>query len=76
MARFLHLLKSDSAALAGLVIESNRREPGADVTVVLLDGGTPPTLPAGVRVRRLASGDLDYSGLLDLIFEHDHVVTW
>ena len=22
------------------------------------------------------TGDLDYSGLLDLIFEHDHVVTW
>jgi hypothetical protein len=29
-----------------------------------------------VTVRRLADGDLDYAGLLDLIFAHDHVVTW
>ncbi len=76
MAAFLHLLKGDSAALAGAVIESNLREAGARVTVVLLDGATAPSLPAGVTMRRLAPGDLDYAGLLDLIFAHDHVVTW
>jgi hypothetical protein len=27
-------------------------------------------------VRRLAAGELAYPGLLDLIFAHDHVVTW
>jgi len=27
-------------------------------------------------MRRLAPGELDYAGLLDLIFTHDHVVTW
>jgi len=27
-------------------------------------------------VRRLADGDLDYSALLDLIFEADRVIAW
>jgi hypothetical protein len=76
MATFLHLLKGDSAALAGSVIESNLREADARVTVVLLDGATTPALPAGVAVRRLAPGDLDYAALLDLVFAHDHVITW
>jgi hypothetical protein len=43
---------------------------------VLLDGAAAPALPADVTVRRLAEGDLDYAELLDLIFAHDHVVTW
>ena len=78
MAAFLHLLKADSAAaLAASVIESNLAEPDARVTVVLLlDGAIAPSLPAGVTVRRLADGELDYPGLLDLIFAHDHVITW
>ena len=76
MATFLHLIKGDSAGLAGAVIEANRREPDARVTVVLLDGATAPALPAGVTVRRLADGDLDYAGLLGLIFAHDHVIAW
>jgi hypothetical protein len=76
MAAFLHLVKADSAALAGSVIESNLREASARVTVVLLDGAPAPSLPPGVAVRRLAPGDLDYPGLLDLIFAHDHVITW
>jgi len=76
MAAFLHLVKADSATLAGPVIESNLGEADARVTVVLLDGAVAPSLPAGVAVRRLAPGDLDYAGLLDLIFAHDHVVTW
>lgn len=76
MPGFLHLVKGDSSALAASVIEANLREPDARVTVVLLDGASPPPLPAGVTVRRLADDDLDYPGLLDLIFAHDHVVTW
>ncbi len=76
MATFLHLVKGDSAALAGAVIESNVREADARVTVVLLDGGAAPALPEGVAVRCLAPGDLDYTGLLDLVFAHDHVITW
>jgi len=76
MAAFLHLIKADSGALAGPVIEANLGEPGARVTVVLLDGAPAPALPGGATVRRLAPGDLDYAGLLDLIFAHDHVVTW
>ena len=76
MATFLHLIKGDSAALAGPVIEASLREADARVTVVRLDGAAAPPLPAGVAVRRLAPGDLDYAGLLDLVFAHDHVITW
>jgi hypothetical protein len=76
MASYLHLVKGDSAALAGPVIEANLREANARVTVVRLDEAAGPALPAGVAVRRLAAGDLDYAGLLDLIFAHDHVITW
>lgn len=76
MATFLHLLKGDSPALAAPIIERNCREAGAAVTVVLMEGATPPPLPPAVRVRRLADNDLDYAGLLDLIFESDHVITW
>jgi len=76
MATFLHLIKGDSTGLAGPVIEASRRDPDTHVTVVLLDGAAAPALPAGVTLRRLADGDLDYPGLLDLIFAHDHVITW
>ncbi|HXJ82582.1 MAG TPA: hypothetical protein VMS64_28335 [Candidatus Methylomirabilis sp.] len=76
MATFLHLLKTDSASPAASVIACNAREPDAAVTVVVLDGAAPPALPPSVRVRRLAADDLDYSGLLDLIFANDHVITW
>ena len=74
MPSFLHLLKADSPALAGDVIERNLREPGARVTVVLLDSARAPA-SAGATVKRLGR-DLDYNALLDLIFESDHVVTW
>ena len=74
MASFLHLVKGDSPPVANAVIERNLREPGAHVTVVLLDGTRPP-VSAGAAVKRLGP-DLDYNGLLDLIFESDHVVTW
>jgi hypothetical protein len=76
MAAFHHLVTADSGELAGPVIATNLKEPDARVTVVLLDGAAAPPLPAGVTVRRLAPGDLDYAGLLDLIFAHDHVITW
>jgi hypothetical protein len=74
MRSFLHLVKGDSPPVANAVIERNLREPGAHVTVVLLDGTRAP-VSVGAAVKRLGS-DLDYNGLLDLIFESDHVVTW
>ena len=73
MARYLHLVGADANPLAGPVIA--HPEDGAEVTVVLLDGGARPPLPAGARLLRLGP-DLDYSRLLDLIFEADHVVHW
>ena len=76
MAKFLHLLKGDAGAIAVPVIRENSREPGVDVTVVLLHGAPDPSLPPGVRVRRLGEDGLDYAALLDLIFDSDHVVTW
>ena len=76
MAGVLHLLKRDSPPLAVPIIDAMRRETASPVTVVLLAGAQAPALPAGVTVRRLAPGDLDYSSLLDLIFEADRVITW
>jgi len=73
MARYLHLVRRDSGALAGPVITG--AEPGAEVTVVLLEGGAAPPMPAGARVLRLGDG-LDYAGLLDLVFASDHVIAW
>ena len=73
MARFLHLLKRDSPPMAAAVIEQNRREPGTEVTVVLLDAAIES--PKDVTVKTLGRG-LDYGQLLELIFASDHVVTW
>lgn len=75
MASFLHLIKGDSSDLAAAVVASNATDPDARVTVVLLEGAVPPALPDGVAVHRV-DGDLDYAGLLELIFAHDHVITW
>jgi len=74
MASFLHLVKPDSPPLARTVIEQQIRQPGARVTVVLLDGAA-AFLPVGAEVKRLGPG-FDYNALLDLIFASDHVVTW
>jgi hypothetical protein len=76
MATFLHLLKGDAGTIAAPVIARNSEEPGVDVTVVLLHGAPHLPLPARVRVRRLGEDGLDYSSLLDLIFDSDHVIAW
>ena len=76
MAAFLHLVKRDSPPLARSVIAVQSANADARVTVVLLSNIDAPDVPSSVVVRRLAAGDLDYNGLLDLIFEADHVLTW
>ena len=76
MAGVLHLLRRDSPPLAGPVIDAMGREVDAPVTVVLLAGAVAPVLAPDITVRCLADGDLDYSALLDLIFEADRVITW
>lgn len=73
MARYLHLLKADAPALARAVI--GRAAPDATITVVMLDASVPPVLPPGARLLHLGQG-LDHAGLLDLIFEADHVISW
>jgi hypothetical protein len=73
MARYLHLVGADAGPLAQAVIA--RPAAGDEVTVVLVDGGAPASLPPGARLLRLGDG-LDYAGLLDLIFEADHVISW
>jgi len=73
MARELHLLKADAPGLAGSLIA--RAADTATVTVVLLDASEPPPLPAAVRVLRLGA-EVDYGGVLDLMFEADRVVAW
>ncbi len=75
MPRVLHLVKREAAPLAAAVIARSLDDPDASVTVVLLDGGPAPGLPGTTPVRRLG-GDLDHDGLLDLIFAHDHVISW
>lgn len=76
MPSVLHILKADSAALAAPVIDAASREPDTRITVVLLHGAAAPSLRPGITVRRVVDGDLDYAGLLDLIFAADRVVTW
>lgn len=80
MPRILHLLKADSSPAALGVIERQSREPGTEVTVVLMHGAPAPVLPAGVTIRRLAEngsqGSLTHAQLLDLIFEADSAISW
>ena len=76
MAAFVHLVKRDSPLLARSVIAAQGASGVAHITVVLLNDTDTPDVPPGVVVRRLAADDLDYNGLLDLIFEADHVLTW
>jgi hypothetical protein len=76
MARFLHLLKGDSVSLAASVIEETSRQPDAEVVAVMLDDAIAPTLSPAVQLLRLGHQHLDYSALLDLIFQSDHVVSW
>ena len=76
MAAFLHLLKRDAPPLARSVIAAQSAAADARVTVVLLSDIDAPEVPPGITVRRLTTGDLDYDGLLNLIFEADHVITW
>ena len=76
MAGVLHLLKRDAWPLAAPVIDAMRREAKGPVTVVLLAGAVAPALAPDIAVRHLGDGDLDYSALLDLIFEADRVIAW
>jgi hypothetical protein len=76
MPTHLHLLKADSTPLAASVIAEVSGRPHANVTVVVLDDSTAPSLPAAVRLLRLGEDGLDYAALLDLIFAADHVAAW
>ena len=74
MAAVLHLLKAGDHALPLAVIERDVQA-GHDVTVALLPGAAPPSLPGSVRTR-LVTHDLSWAQLLDLIFAADSVISW
>jgi hypothetical protein len=74
MPRVLHLLKGDDVVLA-LAVVDQQRAAGDDVTVALLPGPAPPTLPSGVPLHRVPA-ELSWEGLLERIFEADQVITW
>jgi hypothetical protein len=75
MARVLHLLPRENAALAAAVIRRDV-EAGDEVAVALLAGASGPSpLPAGVGIHRVPS-DWSYDELLERIFDADRVVTW
>jgi hypothetical protein len=74
MAAVLHLVKSTQADLTLTAIEQQRAA-GDVVSIALLHGAPAPPVPPGVRIVRVPD-DLPYTGLLDLIFSSDHVVTW
>ena len=83
MPNVLHLIKSPVPAHALATIRRQSREADSTLTVVLLHSATAPSLPAGVRVRRLGEEAaphtpeaVTYSDLLDLIFTADQIIAW
>lgn len=76
MPRHLHVVGPDAPPLAAQVIAAEAGEPGAAVTVALLDGAAAPALPGGVSVVGVVPGEAGYAALLDLIFASDHVTAW
>jgi hypothetical protein len=74
MARVLHLLKGDDAALA-LVVIAQQQAAGDDVSVGLLPGASASALPAGIPLSRIPD-QLSWEALLERIFEADQVITW
>ncbi|MGH7262724.1 MAG: hypothetical protein ACREH7_02210 [Candidatus Rokuibacteriota bacterium] len=83
MPHVLHLIKPPVPARALSIIQRQSREPDTTLSIVLMHGADPPSLPPGVRVHRLTDesstrhpGDLTYSELLDLIFAADQVISW
>jgi hypothetical protein len=74
MARTLHVLKGGDAGLA-LTTIARQVAAGDTVTVALLPGASPPSLPPGVQAHRVPD-DWSYERLLEAIFAADHVTTW
>jgi hypothetical protein len=73
MARVLHLLKAGDTGLALEMID-HQSAAGDLVTVALLPGAT-ASPPPGVPARRVPD-ELSWDGLLEEIFEADHVIAW
>lgn len=74
MARVLHLWKGGVPDLLRSAIVQHVAA-GDEVIVGTLAGAALEGLPDGVTIHRVPQ-DLDYDGLLDLVFAADHVVTW
>jgi hypothetical protein len=83
MPHFLHLIKPPVPARALSMLQRQSREPDTRLSIVLMHGADPSSLPPGVQVHRLTDesstrhpGALTYSDLLDLIFSADQVISW
>ncbi len=74
MARVLHLVPHEAAALALTVIHRDV-EAGDEVAVAVVGEAAAPAVPAGVAVHRVPS-EWSYEELLERIFDADRVVTW
>jgi hypothetical protein len=74
MARVLHLLPREAAALAVTVMRRDV-EAGDEVAVAVVGEAAAPPLPPGVAVHRVPS-DWSYDQLLERIFGADRVITW
>ena len=77
MGQVVHLIRAapDRVAVATMRRQAER---GDRVIVVLLEGaaaGDPALAPGGTSVQRVPH-DLDYSHLVDLIFQSDQVIAW
>ena len=74
MARVLHLFKGDHTTEAVSVI-TPQLAAGDHVTVAILGGVAPSSLPPGVEIHRVPE-EASYERLLELIFASDNVITW
>jgi hypothetical protein len=86
MPRVLHLIKDPSNRVAFDVLATQAQDPANRLSIVLMQRAAVLTEPLPGEVFRLAEGPegrgvspyraIDHSGLLDLIFSADTVVSW
>lgn len=84
--KVLHIIRSNDDTLAGHVMDDIRRGDGAEQTLLLIHDGVymrPRGLRAfacsddvGARGIETEAPLIGYAEIVDMIFEHDRVITW